>query len=268
MICHTITSQIGAIQQVIEAVKSGELSQSTIQASVDRVEALKTKYSVSSATQVSLLEAKSRNERQSALASRIYGKSTTVVRSEVGVLPLKSGEELKIVLLRPGKGPKPGGCVEENDNEDVKDPYTAAAYIDVIRIYNPNSIEVQYQEETRFSEESQELIDEADYVILATINASLSEHQRKFGLSLGKRLGLKLVVVATSDPYDFLNETDEVKNYIAIYEPTVAAFKSAVNVIFGTAIPTGSLPVANPTVKHAIESFKGAEVEPVVDRVW
>lgn len=232
------------------------------------MEILKRKYLVSNTTPIPLLEAESRNEKQLALASEIYAKSTTVVRSEAGVLPIKPGGVMKIVFLRPGKGPKPGGCVEESDKENVRDPITPAAYIDVIRTYNPNSIEIQYHEETPFSEQSQKTSSEADYVILATINASLSEYQKEFGLSLGKKLGAKLVVVATSDPYDFLNETEEVKNYIAIYEPTIAAFKSAVDVIFGTTAPTGSLPVANPAVKHNIESFKGPEAEQVVDKVW
>jgi len=37
MICHTMAAQVGAIEQVVQAVKSGELSQKSIQASVDRV---------------------------------------------------------------------------------------------------------------------------------------------------------------------------------------------------------------------------------------
>lgn len=268
MICHTIASQIGAIQQVMEAVKSGELSQAAIQASVDRVEALKCKYLISNATEIPLSDPEARDQKQLALASEIYAKSTTVVRSEVGVIPLNVGEGPKIVFLRPGKGPKPGGCVEESDKKNVRDAYTPAAYIDIIRTYNPNSAEIQYHEETPFSEESRKSIDEADFVILATINASFSVYQKAFCLSRGEALGSKLIVIATSDPYDFLNDTEEVKNYIAIYEPTVAAFQSAVDVIFGATTPTGSLPVSNPAVKHNIQSFKGAEAGEVVDKVW
>ena len=37
MICHTISAQVGAIEKVVQAVKSGELSQQAIDASVERV---------------------------------------------------------------------------------------------------------------------------------------------------------------------------------------------------------------------------------------
>ena len=37
MICHTMSAQVGAIEQVVQAVKSGELSQKAIDASVERV---------------------------------------------------------------------------------------------------------------------------------------------------------------------------------------------------------------------------------------
>jgi beta-N-acetylhexosaminidase len=43
MVCHTMSAQVGAIEQVVQAVKAGELSQEIIQASVDRVHNLKSK---------------------------------------------------------------------------------------------------------------------------------------------------------------------------------------------------------------------------------
>ena len=41
MICHTMSAQVGAIEQVVQAVRSGQLSQDAIQASIDRVNDLK-----------------------------------------------------------------------------------------------------------------------------------------------------------------------------------------------------------------------------------
>jgi hypothetical protein len=48
MICHTMSAQVGAIEQVVQAVKKGELSQDAIQASVERVKDLKASVCVSS----------------------------------------------------------------------------------------------------------------------------------------------------------------------------------------------------------------------------
>jgi hypothetical protein len=48
MICHTMSAQVGAIEEVVQAVKSGKLSQDGIQASVDRVKDLKARVCISS----------------------------------------------------------------------------------------------------------------------------------------------------------------------------------------------------------------------------
>lgn len=89
------------------------------------------------------------------------------------------------------------------------------------------------------SAEEQKILDEADILILGTRNASQYSYQKEFGNSLTKK-GKKLVVVATCDPYDFLDEPS-IKNYLTIYEPTMSAFKAAVAVMFGEAQATGKL---------------------------
>ena len=105
-------------------------------------------------------------------------------------------------------------------------------------------------------------------MIFATRNASLSPYQKDLGLSLGRKYGKKLIVVATCDPYDFLEEKDDVKTYIAIYEPTLPAFKSAVDVMFGATTALGILPIGQhqASVKHQIRPFDGSEAD--IDRIW
>jgi beta-N-acetylhexosaminidase len=119
------------------------------------------------------------------------------------------------------------------------------------------------------SSEDEKAITEADKIILATRNANLSPYQKDFGLSLGKKHGTKLIVIATCDPYDFLEEEAEIKNYITIYEPTIPAFKSAVDVIFGVIKATGTLPVGHRQITNNFELirlFDGSEHE--IDHIW
>lgn len=125
MICHTMSAQVGAIEQVVEAVKTGELSQEAIQISVDRVKALKDKFLSSS-----IAPGKVNMRAQEDLASEIYAKSTTLVRSEPGVLPLALSE--KIIFISPGKTPLGGGAVESGEVK-TREPYTPATYIDLLR---------------------------------------------------------------------------------------------------------------------------------------
>ncbi|RFU26927.1 hypothetical protein B7463_g9397, partial [Scytalidium lignicola] len=251
MICHTMSAQVGAIEQVIEAVKSGELSQMAIQASVDRVRRLKAKYAIQPPAvplQTLLTTTESRNVAQATLVADIYAKSTTVVRAEPDLIPISPySTKTKIVFVSPGKTPASGGAVESGE-EKTREPYTPALYIDLIRVHSPDAIDIRFHPSAHLSAEEEAQIDAADIIIFATRNASLSPYQKDFGLSLGKKYGEKLIVVATCDPYDFLEEKAEIKNYIAIYEPTIPAFKAAVDVIFGVAKAQGSLPVGTPPV--------------------
>jgi beta-N-acetylhexosaminidase len=77
-------------------------------------------------------------------------------------------------------------------------------------------------------------------------------------------------VIATCDPYDFLEEKAEIKNYITIYEPTIPAFKSAVDVIFGVTTAVGTLPVgARPpgiSSESTIRQFDGLKSD--IDHIW
>ncbi|EKD16422.1 uncharacterized protein L3040_008523 [Drepanopeziza brunnea f. sp. 'multigermtubi'] len=253
MICHTMSAQVGAIERVIAAVKSGELSQDSIQASVERVEALKSKY-VSSATipPSSLSDAEARISKQTALASKIYAKSTTVVRSVAGSFPISAHSSKRIVFVSPGDPPLGGGAVESGEAKTREPP---ATYIDILSAQDPEIIGVRLYDGVPLSAKTEKSIEEADTVIFATINASLSPYQKDYGLALGKKLGNRLIVIATCGPYDYLEEENEIKNYITIYEPTIPAFKSAVDIIFGKSDPLGSLPVGITPTKDDIRSL-------------
>ncbi|KAK0115910.1 hypothetical protein ONS95_012953 [Cadophora gregata] len=259
MICHTMSAQVGAIEQVIAAVKSGELSQDTIQTSVARVEALKSQYVSNASIPLSTLaNAEARNSRQASLASEVYAKSTTVVRSVTGTVPIALDSTKKIVFISPGKTPTGGGAVESGE-EKTREAYTPSTYIDVLRAQYPKIVDIQIHESNPLSSDDEKHISDADTIIFATRNASLSPYQKDYGLSLGKRFADKLIVIATCDPYDFLEEKKEIKNYITIYEPTIPAFKSAVDIIFGVTKPLGTLPVGTPPTKYDIRPLSKSD---------
>jgi len=267
MICHTMSAQVGAIEQVIQAVKTGELSQADIAVSVDRVHDLKHRY-LSSTLPIptsTLATSETRNTRQASLASEIYAKSTTVVRSVPGSFPLSLDPKRKIVFVSPGRTPVGGGAVESGE-EKTRESYTPASYIDLLQVQDPNILDVRFHDGTAVSADDEKQIAEADAVIFATRNAGSSSYQKEYGLALGKKLGEKLIVVATCDTYDFLEEKDEIKNYITIYEPTIPAFKSAVDIIFGITEPLGTLPVGIPPIKHEIRPFTNSEED--IDKLW
>ncbi|KAH8682960.1 glycoside hydrolase superfamily [Tricladium varicosporioides] len=268
MVCHTIAAQVGAIEMVVQAVKSGELSQEAIQASFDRVHLLKDKYlspnrKVLSAS--SLVKAEAQKRAHSILAAEVYAKSTTVVRSTPGFFPISYDQQTKIVFVSPGKLPSGGGAVESGE-EKTREPHTPAMYIDLLRVHNSSIADVRFFDGITLTADEQKSLDAASLVIFATRNASLSVYQKEFGLELGKKFGNRLVVIATCDPYDFLEEVKDIKNYITIYEPTVPAFQSAVNIMFGITQPSGTLPVGIPEPTTDIREFTKTATD--VNKIW
>ncbi|KAH6684545.1 putative beta-N-acetylglucosaminidase [Halenospora varia] len=267
MICHTMAAQVGAIEMVIQAVKTGELSQEAIQASVDRVHLLKDKYLSPNRKALpvsSLAKAEARNKTHSELAAGVYAKSTTVVRSTPGFFPISNDQQTKIVFVSPGKTLVGGGAVESGE-EKTREPYTPATYIDLLRVHDPSIADVRFFDGIALTADEQKSLDAASLVIFATRNASLSAYQKEFGLDLGKKFGTRLIVIATCDPYDFL-EVKEIRNYITIYEPTIPAFQSAVNVLFGVNKPTATLPVGISAPTPDIKEFTRTAAD--VDKIW
>ncbi|TAQ89249.1 hypothetical protein B7494_g2412 [Chlorociboria aeruginascens] len=266
-ICHTMSVQIGAIQKVTEAVRNGNISRGSIEASYNRVVALKERY----ATHLkpgyisTLANSKIRNARQTELASAVYCKSTTVVRKAPGIFPISTDPSTNIVYLSPGKVALGSGVVDSGA-EKTREPYTPSSYIDILRHINPNIIDMRYYDGTPLSPESEKAVTEADVVILATRNGSLSPYQKEMGIYLGNKIGDRLIAIATCDPYDFLEESDIIKNYITIYEPTIPAFKSAVDIVFGITQAKGKLPVASPKLSVNIRPFNNSEED--VTKVW
>lgn len=261
MICHTISAQIQAIELVTKAVKSGKLNQHDIKKSVERVRELKTKYlsnqeATAPSNSVEILA------QDTSLASKIYAASTTVVRHD-NIFPI-SEQLRKVVLITPGKTSSGGRVVEEDESQRSSVTTTYASLIEDVDPGYLEVIEIEFFEDTPLSEESWFVIEQAKAVILATRNATLNPYQRDLGLSLGRKLEAKrLIVIATCDPYDFLKDTDVIKNYLAIYEPTLPAFKAAVDVIFGKREATGVLPIGPQSSDHELQVLSNPTQEEI-----
>ncbi|KAI9743394.1 MAG: hypothetical protein M1818_003241 [Claussenomyces sp. TS43310] len=266
MICHTPKVQMGAIEEVISAVKSGELSQASLEASVARVTRVKGKFLSWPATQpkdAGILE--EMNIKHDILAEQLYARSTTLVRAQHGLLPLAQGA--KIVYLSPGTTPRLTGVISMSE-ADIQAPCTPSEYYDILASHCPGIVGISYLEDRELDADAWQTIKAADALILATRNARLSQYQLDLGLRLGQLIGNKLIVIATCDPYDFLNETSVIPNYIAIYEPTVPAFKSAADVIFGATKAEGTLPVCNPQPQHMIRAFDETTDTLAISELW
>lgn len=258
---------------MVQAVRQGEISQESIQASVNRVNELKRKYlqplSDMSALPTSV-DMGATNKRHAALASRMYAQSTTVVRSAPGRLPITKGPDTKCVYLLPGKAPLGGGLgggAVESGEEKTREPYLKHSFIDLLKPDNSLVHAIQYFNSRALDTAEEALVDEADVVVFCTRNASLSQYQKDLGLSLGKKLGSKLIAVATCDPYDFLDDVEAIQNYVTTYEPTPEAFQSALDIIFGAIPASGVLPVGSTHRKPEVRLLDNTS-EDEITHLW
>ncbi|KAG5219582.1 glycoside hydrolase family protein [Salix suchowensis] len=107
MICHTLDKQIGAVELVWEAVRSGELSLDELQKSSRRIEQLKRDFAGS---WDDFLSTSSPDEAFAAIWSQLldenklisqqgYQRSTTIIRNPPSVLPLSSTDT--VLLFTP-----------------------------------------------------------------------------------------------------------------------------------------------------------------------
>lgn len=245
MICHTYDIQTAAVDRLCTALEKDEISQKRIDESLDRLRKLKSKFTtwdraLQTGTDAALDDI---NARGAKLAHQAYADAATVVRLEHGLLPLSTSAST--VFVSPGPDfPVGGGAVNSGDAaHPTRVPWVSSSFGDEIRTHCADADEVRYTEQP-LTEEQWSAIEAADVVILATRNAREAPYQQKLGLDIARRReGKTLVSIATCAPYDFLEEK-AVKNVIVVYEPTLEAFRSAVDILYGIDTPRGRLPVA------------------------
>ncbi|KAK8153420.1 glycoside hydrolase superfamily [Phyllosticta citrichinensis] len=239
MICHTIDLQTGALEAVFEAAKDNDFAEQ-LRESLKRVSATRGDMSIETACREPDLKKFWQISAENAkLAQDLYQHSATFVRTS-SKLPLRKGN--KILFAMPADMPTPSGVVEYGDLQGPV-PETPSGYLEVLKSFSPSVEHMKFFQDGRNDKEILDAAAAVDVVILATRNARLSPYQRNMVKALQSAAPC-LVVVATCDPYDFLGKDGAfVENYVAIYEPTVAAFKGAADNLFGLRHPTGRLPV-------------------------
>lgn len=245
MICHTFSVQSGAVDRICQAIESGEISDARIEESLARLQKLKSRYT----NWDTALQAQSGdelvalNERNAKLAQQVYSDATTVVRVEDGLFPLSASA--KTLFVSPGPNVQTGGgAVASGDaSQPTRVPWVSSAFADEIKKFNSGAEEVRFTEGSSLSDAQWAMVENSDVVILATRNARETPYQQELGREIAKRRqGRALVSIATCNPYDFLDDP-AMKNVIAVYEPTVEAFRSAISIMYGADQPRGKLPV-------------------------
>lgn len=245
LISHHIAPQRGAIELVRAAVASGELSQDTIRTAARRVQRLKERLLSWDALSPLVMADTVSTESHQELRDRAYARTTTIVRDDAHLIPLRLNPEAQILAIA-----QPPASV----TRAVDIVYTHEFLVDGLRAYLPNvrgaclgpdATEDDIAELLRATESS-------DLIIMATINAHLDARQA----SLMRRLlatGRPVIGIAVCNPYD-LAAFPDLKTYLATYEYTQPALSMAAGALFGAFAPQGRLPVNLSLVHASVEA--------------
>ncbi|KAJ6167078.1 Acyl-CoA N-acyltransferase [Penicillium chermesinum] len=239
MMCHTFNVHVASINMVTEAVNSGEIEKSRFDEACRRVAAVKDKFLSwdTALHQNSLANLDEMNKKSLPICQEAYEKSVTVVRDELKILPLPSNSS--IVFLFPGDTIPVGGAVD-GEGMGRQGAYESSIYLRLLQKHSQSITEIKYKE-NGLTNEQWEVVEAADTVIFASLNAKESPYQESLGHELPRR-SRSLIAIAACSPYDFL-EAQEIETYITTYEPTAEAFSVAADIIFGKKTPKGSLPI-------------------------
>jgi beta-N-acetylhexosaminidase len=221
-----------AYRAVLDAVRSGELSERRIDRSVARVIALKRRRGLFARPFVSPRRAPARlgTRAHRAAARRIAGRSVTLVRNDAGVLPLRGAPN---VLVAGYSSTTTGGTPAAHLSAALRAQRLPTELVETGAIPDAATIAGAASRAAA-----------SDVVVVATANASGSAAQRALVEAL-TATGKPVVVVATRNPYD-LAQLPGTSTYVASYSWAAPAMQAVARLLTGRIAPAGRLPVRIP----------------------
>lgn len=220
-------------ERLVTASQTGKLSSETNAASLKRIQSLK--EWVLNHTQPDLDVVGS--DGHQAIANEIAEGSITMVRNEIGLLPLtlKPGQRIAVVI------PEPIDLTPADTSSYVK-----LSLASRIRDHHPDVDEysISYAPEEQEVAQIIDCISDHDLLILCTLNAFASPRQVDF-VHQAIKLNIPAVVAALRLPYD-LSAFPEVQTYVCTYSILGPSMDALVKALFGEIEFNGKLPVSIP----------------------
>jgi beta-N-acetylhexosaminidase len=230
LISHSRERQIGAIEAIERAVREGRLSEARIDASVQRLLALKRQRGLFDAVRPGA-DRPVGSAPHRAAAQRISEASITLVKDERRLLPLKRRKTLAVTF-----SPDVTSMVDESYAGSASLGAALAAHgLDVIDRTVPAKEAAAHRDSLLAAAAGSEQL------VVGTYNARFNPAQTELVRAL-QALRKPLVVVALRVPYDLL-EMPFVSTFVAAYESRPLALQSAAKALLGLIPMKGRLPV-------------------------
>lgn len=213
-----------AYNSVLNAVKSGEITEKRLDESVFRILKVKMKRGLFSDPYAAQEEIKQIGTAENLkFANELTNKSITLIKNENSILPLKQGTKVLVT------GPSTGNPVLLSDLLASKG-LTSSSYVTSA---TPTAAQINT---------AKEKADAADVVIVTTYSSSAAIPQQNLVNEL-IAAGKKVVVAAMRNPYD-ISSFSQVNGYVATYGNKAISTNALAKVLTGEVNPTGKLPVS------------------------
>ncbi len=241
LVSHTHVRQQGSIDAIHRAIKENVLSVDRIRDAAEHVLQLKTSKLSWDTLPDKMGLTVIKNEAHTKLRDQAYGRSTTLVRDTVGLLPLRLQPEQQLLLLflQPTIF---SGAVDPEFPGDALIEYVQEHHKGVeTRTVSASTVQDEQNENKGALEQT---IEQTDVILVVTANANQDAYQgeiMRYLLSTGK----PVIGIAAYNPYDVL-AFPTLGTYLVTYEYTEPAFVAVARVLFGETQAQGHLPVSLP----------------------
>ncbi|HLI07145.1 MAG TPA: beta-N-acetylhexosaminidase [Ktedonobacteraceae bacterium] len=241
LVSHLYPRQQSALEAALQAVQSGGLPYAAVRQAVERVLQLKSQRlsweNLPSGTVPSWVGGAEHQQ----LSERAYALSTTLVRNEDGLVPLRLRPHERILVLATSKDMR-------SQAEDRQ--HSSAALVESMRRYHDNVESLTLPADFKEEDVAPLLATTGQYdlVIMVTVGANRDPQQGALMRAL-LQSGLRVIGLAVGTPYDLL-AFPRLRTYLVTYEPTDMAQVAVAKVLFGQVQPRGHLPVSLPVANH------------------
>ncbi|MRN54686.1 beta-N-acetylhexosaminidase [Paenibacillus monticola] len=234
LVSHQFDWQVEAIEAVIAAVERGDITESRIDHSIRRLRDLKAKRGIHKGEPQTFVSIQDHLGTKASyeVAQELSEHSITLVKDE-GQLPLAATERTYVIW--------PEVHTPHEVVEALQEKMTLGrVLLDLMTAVEERIIDVDPSEE----EIGLVLAESLAYnqVVAVTYNAGFSSGQQRILEELTQRAGVKLIVVAARDPFDY-SAVPEIRTYLACYENKPLAMQSVAKVLTGQLQARGVLPV-------------------------
>ena len=237
LVSHTYARQLGSIEAIQLALQAGDLPPEVVQRAAERVLRLKDRFLSWDSLPDAPIPVWVGGPSHRHLRNQAYELSTTLVRNDDALLPLRLDQAENVLVISPR-----GEAYTRAEDRRYPHEFLARSILRrhdrVSAMFTSSSLAVVEREEIL------RVAGASDLIIMATLNAHLDQQQAELMRDL-LQTGRRVIGIAVGNPYDLL-VFPQLRSYLVTYEYTRPALAAAVRVLFGEIQPNGHLPVSLP----------------------